>query len=136
MSSGTSARTRSGIVVQQRVGLLRLAGARVEADADHPRVVAVDERHRSAVAGKLAERIGPQRLDPLLDLVGQVEVDVLVDGKASEHGHLDREGLMSPRSSRAAPADRYGVLPVLGPWGFSLSRSGASCRRELIPSLR
>ena len=31
---------------EQRVGLLGLAGGRVEADADEPRVVAVDERDR------------------------------------------------------------------------------------------
>ena len=115
MSSGTSVADTLGHRAQQRVGLPRLTGARVEADADDPRVVAVDERHRSAVAGKLAEGIGPRRLDPLLDLVGQVEVDVLIDGQASEHGHLDREGWSSPRSSRAVLADRYGVVPVLGP---------------------
>lgn len=70
----------------QRVGLLRVAGARVEADADEPRVVAVDERHRAAIAGQLAERIGVQRFDVLLDLVCQVKVGVLVDGEAGEHG--------------------------------------------------
>jgi hypothetical protein len=39
-----------------------------------PGVVAVDEGHRAAVAGEVAERVVLDRLEPLLDLGGEVEM--------------------------------------------------------------
>ena len=124
---GPGRRRPRTLVVSSASASLRLAGARVEADADEPRVVAVDERHRAAVARKLAEGIGLQRLHPLLDLVGQVEVDVLVDGEAGEHGAPPSVGV-----AVAAMLARGWCGPLRGgPGTCSLEFLGREQRREL-----